>query len=71
MVRGLLQDNICTCIKEKVAMFLHVLEHNHRFRVIHITWRRSTETISPYFKKVMYAIGELRGEMIKPPSYSS
>ena len=45
-VRGLLKDSIHTSIKEQVAMFLHVLGHNQRFRVIHSTWRRSTETIS-------------------------
>ncbi|XP_071679463.1 uncharacterized protein [Lolium perenne] len=39
-----------------------------RFRVIHNAFRRSTETISRYFQHVMYAVGELRGEMIKPPS---
>jgi hypothetical protein len=46
-----------------MAMFLHVLGHNEIFRVIHNTWRRSTETIYHLF-----AIGELRQEMIKPPS---
>ncbi|KAK3118761.1 hypothetical protein QOZ80_9BG0706670 [Eleusine coracana subsp. coracana] len=37
-------------------------------RVIHQTWRRSIETISRYFREVLYAIGELRDEMIKPPT---
>ncbi|XP_040377495.1 uncharacterized protein LOC121053785 [Oryza brachyantha] len=31
------------------------------------TFRRSIETISRYFKEVLYAVGELRNEMIKPP----
>ena len=66
-VRGLLKDSIHTSIEEQVAMFLHVLGHNQRFRVIHNTWRRSTETISRYFKQVLYAIGQLREKMIKPP----
>jgi hypothetical protein len=64
----LLKDTINTCIEKKLAMFLHVLGFNHRFRVIHNTWRRTIETIPRYFWEVMYAIGELRGEMIKPPS---
>ncbi|KAK1603782.1 hypothetical protein QYE76_027455 [Lolium multiflorum] len=42
-----------------------------RFRVIHSTFRRSTETISRYFQQVLYAIGELRGEMIKPASMNT
>jgi hypothetical protein len=35
---------------------------------MHNTFRRSIETISRYFNQVLYAIGELRQEMIKPPS---
>ena len=66
--RGLLQDSIHTSVEEQVAMFLHVVGHNQRFRVIHNTFRRSMETISRYFKQVLFAIGELRGEMIRRPS---
>ena len=66
--RGLLKDSIHTCVEEQVAMFLHVVGHNQRFRVIHNIFRRSCETISCYFKQVMYAVGELRGEMIKTPT---
>ena len=66
--RGLLKDNINYCIEEQVALFLHVLGHNQRFRVIHSTWRRSAETISRYFHQVLFAFGELRGEMIKKPT---
>jgi hypothetical protein len=35
---------------------------------MHNTFRRSIDAISRYFKQVLYAIGELRQEMIKPPS---
>jgi hypothetical protein len=35
---------------------------------MHNAFRRSIETISRYFNQVLYAIGELRQEMIKPPS---
>jgi hypothetical protein len=66
--RNLLRDSIHTSIEEQVAMFLHVVGYNQRFRVIHQNWRRSVETVSRYFKEVMYAIGELRNDMIKPPS---
>ncbi|XP_071674433.1 uncharacterized protein [Lolium perenne] len=52
-------------------MILHVVGDNQRFRVIHNTFRRSTETISRYFHQVLYAIGELRGEMIKPASMNT
>jgi hypothetical protein len=65
---GLLKDSIHTSVEEQVCIFLHVVGHNQRFRVIHSTFRRSIETISRYFKQVLYAIGELRHEMIKPPT---
>ncbi|KAL6637093.1 hypothetical protein ACP70R_024665 [Stipagrostis hirtigluma subsp. patula] len=66
--RELLRDSIHSTIEEQVAMFLHVVGHNQRFRVINLTFRRSVETISRYFQEVLYAVGELRSEMIVPPS---
>jgi hypothetical protein len=33
--RTLLRDSIHSTIEEQVAMFLHVVGHNQRFRVIH------------------------------------
>jgi hypothetical protein len=30
--------------------------------------RRSVETVSTYFREILYAIGELRDDMIKLPS---
>ena len=66
--RSLLRDTIHSCIEEQVAMFLHVVGHNQRFRVMHQTFRRSMETICRYFGEVLYAIGELRQEMKRPPS---
>jgi len=49
-------------------MFLHIVSHNQRFRVIHQNWRRSIETVHHHFKEVVYAISELRQEMIRPLS---
>ena len=49
-------------------MFLLVVGHNTRFRALQPTFRRSIEVISRYFKAVLYAVGELRAEMIRPPS---
>ena len=57
----------CT-VEEQVAMVLHVVGHNQRFRVVHQSFRRSIETVHMHFHQVLYAIGELRNEMIKPPS---
>jgi hypothetical protein len=44
--RGLLSDSIHTFVEEQVAMFLHVVGHKQRFRVMHNTFRKSIETIS-------------------------
>jgi len=49
-------------------MFLHVVGHNQRFRVVHQSFTRSNETVHRHFHHILYAIGELRNEMIKPPS---
>jgi hypothetical protein len=64
----LLEDSIQTSLQEQFSMFLHIVGHNQRFRVIHGTFRRSMETASHYFKVMLYSIGDLRGDMIKPPS---
>ena len=66
--RGLLKDTIHCNIEEQVSMFLHIVGHNQRFSSIKLTYRRSTETTSRHFQEVLYAVGELRNEMILPPS---
>jgi hypothetical protein len=66
--RELLKDSIHTSIEEQVAMFLLVVGHNTRFRALQPIFRRSIEVISRHFKAVLYAVGELRAEMIRPPS---
>jgi hypothetical protein len=48
-------------------MFLHVVGHNQRFRVIEMTFRCSGEIVSRYFQEVLYVVGELHNEMIVPP----
>jgi predicted chitinase len=55
-------------MEEQVAMFLHVVGHNQRFRVVHQSFRRSIKTVHRHFHQVPYAVGKLRNEMIKPPS---
>ncbi|XP_020399934.2 protein ALP1-like [Zea mays] len=49
-------------------MFLHVVGHNQRFRVVHQAFRRSIQTVHKHFHQVLYAVGELRKELIKAPS---
>ena len=66
--RELLKDTIHCTIEEQVAMFLHVVGHNQCFSCIKMTFRRSTETISRHFQEVLYAVGELKNELIVEPS---
>ena len=66
--RELVTDSIHATVEEQVAMFLHVVGHNERFRVVDLTFRRSVETISRFFQRVLFAVGELRNEMIQPPA---
>jgi hypothetical protein len=61
--RQLLRDSIHSSVEELVAMFLHVVGHNQRFRVLHMTFSRYIETISRYFREVLYAVGELRNDL--------
>jgi hypothetical protein len=66
--RGLLKDTIHLCVEQQVGMFLNTIGHNLRNRVVGTNFDRSGEKESRYFNKVLCAIGELRGELIKPPS---
>ena len=66
--RSLVSDREGVTVEEQVAMFLHVAGHNQRFRVVHQSFRRSIETVHRHFHQVLYAVGELRNETIKPPS---
>jgi hypothetical protein len=66
--RGLVSDRDGVLVEEQVAMFLHVVGHNQRFRVVHQSFRRSIQTVHKHFHQVLYAVGELRNEMIKPAS---
>jgi len=56
------------CVEQQVAMFLNTVGHNLRNRLVGTNFDRSGETVSRYFNIVLHAIGELRGELIKPPS---
>ena len=60
-------DSINVSMEEQVAMFLHVVGHNQRIRVVHQSFRRSIETVSRHFHQVLFVVGELRADLIKPP----
>jgi hypothetical protein len=66
--RQLVTDREGVSVEEQVAMFLHVVGHNQRFRVVRHSFRRSIETVHKHFHVVLNAVGQLRTEVIRPPS---
>ncbi|KHN47711.1 hypothetical protein glysoja_026400, partial [Glycine soja] len=56
-------------IAEVVAMFLHILAHNLKYRVVHFSYCRSMETISRQFKNFLRAIMKVRKEYLKFHDY--
>ncbi|RZB75866.1 hypothetical protein D0Y65_034388 [Glycine soja] len=57
-------------IDEAVTMFLHILAHNLKYRVVHFSYCRSMETISRQFKNVLRAIMKVSKEYLKFHEYN-
>lgn len=54
-------------VEESLSMFLHVIAHNLKFRVIKVIYIRSTETISRHFSMLLNGILRLADDYIKVP----
>ena len=54
-------------VDEKVAMFLHIIAHHVKNRVITFKFMRSGQSVSKYFHDVLYSILWLHGELLKQP----
>ncbi|KAA0036556.1 retrotransposon protein [Cucumis melo var. makuwa] len=54
-------------VEEMVAMFLHILAHDVKNRVIQREFMRSGETISLHFNMVLLAVIRLHEELLKKP----
>ncbi|KAK5836871.1 hypothetical protein PVK06_012675 [Gossypium arboreum] len=67
---NLLQSTKSVNIREQVVIFLHIIGHNVRFRVIGSRYYRSTETIHRYFRVVLRAILKLYKLVIRLPDGS-
>lgn len=63
-----LQDNRNAFVEEEVVVFLYMLSHDTTNREVQIFFRRSGETISRRFHKVLQAIISLHDQLIKQPS---
>ena len=66
--KGYLEDSRGVGLAEKVAMFLFIIGHNIRHRVVADRFQHSTETVSRHFKEVLRAVCLLGKELIKPES---
>ena len=55
-------------VTEQVLIFLHIIGHNVRFRVIGSQFHRSTETIYRYFKVALRGVLKLYRALIRLPS---
>lgn len=65
--RGMLRDTAGVMIEEQLAIFLKVIGHNERHRVVQERFQHSGETISRYFNNVLKAIKSLSRELLQPP----
>ena len=54
-------------INEQVAMFLHIISHHLKNRVIRQNFQRSGETISRHFHKVLNAVIHLQEQIFRKP----
>lgn len=65
--RGMLRDTAGVLIEEQLAIFLSIVGHNERNRVIRERFHHSGETISRHFNNVLKAIKSLSRELLQSP----
>ena len=66
--KSLLWDILHMSVEDKLLIFLHTIGHYQRNRIIAHNFLRFGETISRYFNHVLFTIGELQHEYVRPPS---
>ena len=66
-----LRDTFYVSVEESATMFLLVLSHGMKYRLIESTYRWGLETISRHFNEILGAILSLSHEFIKLPSPSA
>lgn len=69
--RGMLRDTAGVLIEEQLAIFLNIVGHNERNRVIQERFQHSGETISRHFNNVLKAVKSLSREFLQPPPVST
>ncbi|KAK9076456.1 hypothetical protein SSX86_004790 [Deinandra increscens subsp. villosa] len=66
--RNWLQASRTISAEEKMAMFLHIIGHNERFRVVKRRFQHSTQTVHQCFHEVLVAMMSFAKEIIVPTS---
>ncbi|KAJ9546352.1 hypothetical protein OSB04_018895 [Centaurea solstitialis] len=61
-----LKDSRYVSVEEKMAMFLTMIGHNERYRVIKRRFQHSTRTVHKCFHEVLLAMFEFAKEMVVP-----
>ncbi|KAL5730890.1 hypothetical protein ACHQM5_003674 [Ranunculus cassubicifolius] len=69
--RGLLNHSSGVRIEEQLAIFMSVVGHNQRNRLLQERFQHSDETISRHFNNVLDAIVALSGEFFQPADSST
>lgn len=69
--RGMLRDTAGVLIEEQLAIFLNIVGHNERNRVIQERYQHSGETISRHFNNVLRAVKSLSREFLQLPPVST
>jgi len=65
--RGGLKATKHMLVDEQVAMFLYILAHHVKNRIVKRQFKRSGETISRHFKSVLHAVIRLHAEFLEKP----
>ncbi|XP_039117478.1 protein ALP1-like [Dioscorea cayenensis subsp. rotundata] len=66
--KHLLVDSRHVSVEEQLAIFLHIVGHNTKNRIMRVEFLRSGETISRYFNNVLRAVCAIRDDFVHPPS---
>ena len=64
---SLLHDTRRVKIEEQLVMFLFIVGHSARNRLVQERFQHSGETISRYFNQVLYALKRLSSQFIRLP----
>ena len=69
-IQGWLKDSTHISVEEKMAMFLMMLGHNQRFRVIKRRFQHSTSTVHRCFHEVLGKMMHFAKEIIVPTGFN-